>query len=69
MKFLIWLHAMKFNLGMLISSATVSISAYFPTLVMTILLQELVLAGTYLYYRIAPQLDEPKAAAELKQVG
>ncbi|WP_407271556.1 MDR family MFS transporter [Radiobacillus sp. PE A8.2] len=58
---------MRFNLGMLIASITVTLSAYLSTIIMAIIITSVGLLGTFLYYVITPQLDERKAIAELKQ--
>ncbi|WP_186576008.1 MDR family MFS transporter [Aquibacillus kalidii] len=60
-------NGLKFNLGMLISSLTVTISAYVSSLVMAIILTMIGLLGTTIYFLITPQLDKRKAEAELRQ--
>ncbi|WP_077622786.1 MDR family MFS transporter [Sediminibacillus massiliensis] len=59
---------LKFNLGMLISSLTVTISAFLSTMLMALIITFVGFAGTLLYYLIAPKLDVRKGKAELKHV-
>ncbi|MRH43500.1 MFS transporter [Aquibacillus halophilus] len=61
-------NGLKFNLGMLIASITITISSYLSSIVMSIIITVIGLLGTWIYFVITPELDERKAKAELKQV-
>ncbi|MCT2537695.1 MFS transporter [Aquibacillus koreensis] len=61
-------NGLKFNLGMLIASITVTLSSYLSTLLMTIIITSIGLIGTWIYFVITPDLDKRKAETELRQV-
>ncbi|WP_257348746.1 MDR family MFS transporter [Pseudalkalibacillus decolorationis] len=62
-------NGLKFNLSMLIASVTVTLGAILPSSVMAIFITLTGLAGTLIYYLIAPQLDVRKNEIEMKKVG
>ncbi|MGM7700696.1 MDR family MFS transporter [Pseudalkalibacillus sp. Hm43] len=62
-------NGLKFNLSMLISSVTVTLGAFLPSVVMTVLITSIGLVGTMIYFMITPGLDERKSEVELKQAG
>ncbi|MDL4843099.1 MDR family MFS transporter [Aquibacillus rhizosphaerae] len=60
-------NGLKFNLGMLIASVTVTVGSFLSSLTMSIIITCVGLMGTWIYFVITPQLDRRKAEAELKQ--
>lgn len=60
---------LKFNLSMLISSITVTISAFLPSSVMAVIITLIGLGGTFIYFTIVPGLNKRKKMAELSEAG
>ncbi|WP_254391732.1 MFS transporter [Terribacillus sp. DMT04] len=57
---------LQYNLAMLIVSVTVTLSGYLHSIIMGILLTLIGLAGTFILFRITPNLDRRKLETEQK---